>query len=224
MSSISSLQSYSSALLLLQQQKADTSGTSATGSTSNSTASTTDSSTSTATTNKNTLSYGSNMTSQLSSMIELTKMAMSAMGIESGGSVTFGQITAYRDDLEEKYTAALQKKMEAAGLDPDMEFRLQTNSEGAVQVISDDANAEKLQAIFDSDSDLTKQYKQLEALSGLEDARAALQIDPSEMKKRVQIESVASWWCSSGKSSASSWFGNYSSGSLNMLSGIDLNV
>lgn len=59
-------------------------------------------------------------------------------------------------------------------------------------------------------------------MSGIDDARKAMQIAPNEMRKRIQIESMAAWWA--GSNDASSYFGNYANGNLSMLSGLNLNV
>ena len=89
-------------------------------------------------------------------------------------------------------------------------------------VISDHADRDKVQQFFDDNPDLIKKYRQIETLSGIDDARKAMQVSPTAMRKRIQIESMAAWWADSG--SASSYFGNYSGGNLSLLSGLNLNV
>ncbi|MFT4301286.1 MAG: hypothetical protein QM579_05995, partial [Desulfovibrio sp.] len=107
-------------------------------------------------------------------------------------------------------------------IDPNVKFTLQVNTDGTVTVISDSADKAKIQQFFDSNPSLVKQYKQVEALSGLDDARKAMQISPSEMRKRIQVESMAAWW--SGSGNASSYFGNYSNGQMDLLAGLNLSV
>lgn len=116
----------------------------------------------------------------------------------------------------------LSKGLKNIGISPDVQFTLQVNANGSVTVISDSPDKAKIQKFFDDNPALVKQYQQVEALSGLDDARKAMQASPSEMRKRIQIESMAAWWAGSGN--ASSYFGNYSNGNMSVLAGLNLNI
>lgn len=116
----------------------------------------------------------------------------------------------------------LSKGLKNLGISPDVQFTLQVNANGSVTVISDSPDKAKIQKFFDDNPALVKQYQQVEALSGLDDARKAMQASPSEMRKRIQIESMAAWWAGSGN--ASSYFGNYSNGNMSVLAGLNLNI
>ncbi len=117
---------------------------------------------------------------------------------------------------------SLSKGLNNLAIAPDVQFTLQVNAGGSVTVISDSADKAKIQKFFDDNPALVKQYQQIEALSGLDDARKAMQVSPAEMRKRIQIESIASWWAGSGD--ASSYFGNYSNGNMNVLAGLNLSI
>jgi len=319
MSSISSVSnSYTSALYQWQNQKLNTSssGSSSSGSSSSSSS-------------LSSLLGSNSISTQLSSMIELTKYAMDAMGLDSGSRVTFSQITKYREQLSNEFntsvkeglaklgvsdlsgvtftlgsdgslTAAsknatdkanaqawldknktigsdLRKALTAAGVSADTavsmtvnssgkltlagssaesesattmqtvlnnsklgttlydgikdlsvssdaKFTLQSNSDGSVTVESSDAATKAaVQAFFDDNPALVKKFNQIQALSGLDDARKSLQISPSEMRKRIEVESMAAWW--SGSGSSSNTFGSYSSSDgLSLLSSLNLSV
>lgn len=112
--------------------------------------------------------------------------------------------------------------MESLGIDPNANFSLQVNPDGSVSIISDSPDRDKIQKFFDENPALIKKFLQIDALSGIDDARKAMQIAPNEMRKRIQIESMAAWWA--GSNDASSYFGNYANGNLSMLSGLNLNV
>lgn len=108
------------------------------------------------------------------------------------------------------------------GVNPNTDFSIQTNDDGSVTIISASPERDKIQKFFDENPTLVKKYRQIEALSGIDDARKAMQLSPTEMRKRIQIESMASWWAGSG--SASSYFGNMSGGNLSMMAGLNMNV
>lgn len=108
------------------------------------------------------------------------------------------------------------------GIDPDITFSLQVESDGSVTINSSHPDADKLRQLFTDSPELTKQYAQVQALAGIEDARAALQIDPSAMRTRLQMETIASSWFSSQSTNS---FGTYSSTSgLSLLAGLNMNI
>lgn len=131
-----------------------------------------------------------------------------------------GDIQAVLDNSD--LGGTISKGLRDLAIAPDVQFMLQVNADGSVTVVSDSADTAKIQKFFNDNPGLVKQYQQIEALSGLDDARKAMQTSPSEMRKRIQIESVASWWAGSGN--ASSYFGNYSNGNMNVLAGLNLNI
>ena len=260
-------------------------------------------------------------------MVELTKYAMDAMGLESDSRVTFSQITKYREKLNTEFNTAVKEGLEKLGVsDPssvtftlaedgsltatsanatdqanvqgwlkgnaaigkdlrtalttagisgstavsmtvdssgkliaasstdsankatiqavldnsklgstlntgmkslavssDAKFTLKSNEDGSVTVESSDAATKAaVQKLFDSNPSLVKKFGQIQALSGLDDARKSLQVSPSDLRKRIEVESMAAWWSDSGSSSSS--FGSYSDSSLSILSGLNLSV
>lgn len=106
-------------------------------------------------------------------------------------------------------------------IDANATFSIQITPEGKLNIISDHPDRDKIQRFFDENPELVKKFRQIETLAGIDDARKAMQISPTEMRKRIQIESMASWWCESG--SAASYFGAYDNG-LSLLSGLNLKV
>ena len=118
--------------------------------------------------------------------------------------------------------STISSGLSSLGVDANVKFTLQVNTDGSVTVVSDSADKAKIQQFFDDNPALVKQYQQIEVLSGLDDARKAMQIAPSEMRKRIEVESMAAWW--SGSDSSSSYFGSYSDGNMSVLAGLNLSV
>ncbi len=316
MSSVSGINTYTSGMYQWQNQKLSTSTSGSSSSSSGSSSST-----------LSQMLGGNNISSQLSSMVELTKYAMDAMGLESDSRVTFSQITKYREKLNTEFNTAVKEGLEKLGVsDPssvtftlaedgsltatsanatdqanvqgwlkgnaaigkdlrtalttagisgstgvsmtvdssgkliaasstdsankatiqavldnsklgstlntgmkslavssDAKFTLKANENGSVSVESSDAATKAaVQKFFDNNPALVKKFGQIQALSGLDDARKSLQVSPSDLRKRIEVESMAAWWAGSGSTGSS--FGNYSNGSLSMLSGLNLSV
>ena len=117
----------------------------------------------------------------------------------------------------------LNSGMSSLAVSSDAKFTLQTKSDGSLVVESSDAATKAaVQKFFDNTPALAKKFGQIQALSGLDDARKSLQVSPSDLRKRIEVESMAAWW--SGSGNATNSFGSYSNSSLSMLSGLNLNV
>ncbi|WP_165077217.1 MULTISPECIES: hypothetical protein [unclassified Desulfovibrio] len=162
--------------------------------------------------------------------LEKQNVDTSAMSLRLGaeGSLQVSVSNAAVNDIQsvlDQNSAAgkkLASGLDSLGIDPNINFSIQIGDDGSLTVVSDHPDRDKVQRFFDENPELVKKYRQIETLSGIDDARKAMQLAPSDMRKRIQIESMASWWADSG--SASSYFGAYSGGNLSVLSGLNLSV
>ena len=118
---------------------------------------------------------------------------------------------------------SLQDGLAALSIDLDAEFTIKINSDGTVTIGGVHPDVAKIQKVFDNNKDLVKTYSQIEALSGLDEARAAMNISPSAMRRTLQMESIAAAWWSGSMSN--SYFGTYSGqNGLSLLSGLNMNI
>ena len=153
-----------------------------------------------------------------------------SMTVDSSGKLTAASSTdsaskaAIQAVLDNsKLGSTLNTGMSSLAVSSDAKFTLKSNDNGSVTVESSDAATKAaVQKFFDNNPALVKKFGQIQALSGLDDARKSLQVSPSDLRKRIEVESMAAWWAGSGSTSSS--FGNYSDGSLSMLSGLNLSV
>lgn len=123
---------------------------------------------------------------------------------------------------EQPLGKTLLEGMQGLGVPAHARFTLKTDQDGTVRVQSEGAYQVSLQKFFDANPALVKKFRQIEALEGLDDARKAMQIPLGEMRKRIQIESLASWWAGSGQSTQ--YFGSYAESSLSLLPTLNRNV
>lgn len=165
----------------------------------------------------------------LAAQLKKQNVDSSAVSLRLGASGNV-QVTVKNSDLADAQEVlgksslgqTLYSGLSSLGVDANVKFTLQVNTDGSVTVVSDGADQAKIQQFFNDNPKLVKQYQQIEALSGLDDARKAMQISPSEMRKRIQVESMSAWW--SGSSNASSYFGSYSEGNMSVLAGLNRSV
>ena len=164
------LDSYQMQQLLAQENTNTAANTAASGATSNSTLQT------------------------VNAVAELTQAVMEKMGVGKNDRVSFGQINAYREQLEQAYSEQLRKDFETIGVDPNIAFQLKENDAGGLTVSSDSPDKDKVQKYFDDNPEMVDKYKEIQILANLEAARKQMNINPAELKKRLQIENMSAWW------------------------------
>jgi len=157
----------------------------------------------------------------VSAVVELTRAMMEKMGVGKNDKVNFRQINAYREQMEQEFAEQLRKDFEMLRVNPNISFQVKENEKGGLTVSSDHPDKDKVQKYFDDHPELVKQYKEIQALANLEAARNRMDINPAELKKRLQIENMSSWWdAESGASSIMS----VSSGGTSWFSGVNATV
>lgn len=132
---ISGINTYSNSLYQWQGQKLASTGTSS----------------STTSKSISTLFDGTSMTNQISSMVELTKYAMDAMGVDSNSRVTFSQITKYRTQLEREFSEGLKNGLANSGISDLSSFSFSLDATGKISVNGGSAqNRKQAQAWLDA--------------------------------------------------------------------------
>ncbi|MDE7063948.1 MAG: hypothetical protein K2O70_00530 [Desulfovibrionaceae bacterium] len=112
--------------------------------------------------------------------------------------------------------------LEKTGVDPNIKFQLTLDKDGKIMVVSDDPDKDKVQKFFDDHPELTSEYEKIQALANLEAARKSMQISPTALRKRIQVESMAAWWQGSGNTTSS--IGDFVGGDLSFYSGLNSRV
>ena len=157
----------------------------------------------------------------VSAVVELTRALMEKMGVGKDDKVSFRQINAYREQMEQEFAEQLRKDFELLGVDSQIVFQLKENDKGGLTVGSAHPDKDKVQKYFDDHPELVKQYKEIQVLANLEAARTRMDINPAELKKRLQIENMSAWWNAEGGGNA---IMNASPAGTSWFSGIDATV
>lgn len=160
--------------------------------------------------------------STLQDLAGIAGAAMEAMGIGKNGRVSFGQITAYKEKLEKEYGEKMEADLAKLGVDPTIKFQLKLSADGKMEVISDHADKAKVQKYFDDNPEMVKKYKEIQGLADLEAARKSMQVNPTDMRKRIQVEAMATWWDQAGGSTNS--IADFTGGDMSFYKGINKKV
>ena len=157
----------------------------------------------------------------VAAVVELTQAIMEKMGVGKNDRVSFGQINAYREQMEQEYADQLQKDFGLLGVDPKIAFQLKENAAGGLTVSSDHPDKAKVQKYFDDHPEMVEKYREIQTLANLEAARKQMDINPAELKKRLQIENMSAWWDAAGGADS---IMSVSSAGTSWFSGIDTTV
>ena len=171
MSSVSGVSSYTSALYQWQNQKLSTStsdSSSASGSSSSSSS-------------LSKLLSGNTMSNQLSSMVELTKYAMNAMGLKSDSRVTFSQITKYREQLNTEFNTAVSEGLAKLGVSDPSGVTFTLAADGSLTAASGNANDQaNVQAWLKKNTTIAKDLRTALTTAGISSSTAvSMTVDSS---------------------------------------------
>lgn len=120
---------------------------------------------------------------------------MNDLGLNASDRVTFQTLRDYRDQLQDRFTGKLRGDLLEAGVDPDISFRLVSNSDGTgVKVISDHPDKEKIEQYFKDNPEMVQEFEKIQALNKMEEARKNQRIDIKTIKSRIQMESMTAWF------------------------------
>ena len=157
----------------------------------------------------------------VSAVVELTRAVMEKMGVGKNDRVSFRQINAYREQMEQEYADQIREDFTLLGIDPAISFQLKENDKGGLTVSSSHPDKDKIQKYFDDHPELVKKYREIQTLANLDAARQRMDIRPAELKKRLQIENMSVWWNAEGGSPS---IMSLSSGGTSWFSGVNARV
>ena len=126
------------------------------------------------------------------------------MKLSGGSQVSFASLQKYREGLEASFSETVRKDLLALGVDKDIEFRLASDGQGGVSVVSNHADKAKVEKYFKDNPDMVAKFNDIQALTGLDQARKAQQISPAALRTRIQMESMALWFDSTSNGGGSS--------------------
>jgi len=156
----------------------------------------------------------------LKSLVEYTSQVMMGMGVGSNERVTFSQISRYKEVLEKEFESRIKTGFDKLGIPIDTEFTITFDDDGDIKIKGDDPKVADIQKYFDDNPDMVDKYKEIQLLENLEGARKSLDINPAELRSRIQLESMTTWWASSGNSAGGA-MANFSGGQLSPYQGVD---
>lgn len=100
-----------------------------------------------------------------------------------------------------------------------VKFQLTFSKDGKPVVVSNHPDKALIQSYFDTNPDVTKQFKQMDSLNTVDQARKAQDFKPSDIRKRIQMESLSTWFANTGMGTSSIM--DFNGGTTSLLNGLN---
>lgn len=125
--------------------------------------------------------------------------ALAAIQSETGSSrITFDDVEAYREKLENAFSSTIQNDLLALGVSSDVEFSLVVDSSGRLNVVSSHADKARIQQYFDANPSLADTFGQIQALANFKRNTENVEVrdwdSMRELKKGLQAQAVETFF------------------------------
>ena len=127
---------------------------------------------------------GSLLTTQGRAELEKALESMKKAGY---ASFTFADIDDYRKNLEAQFSEAVKSDLAAMGVDPDIEFSLVLDGNGALAVVSDHPDKAVVEHYFADNPEMVDVFKHIQALSNLKKAQTRSPMQAAEYSKNLKL-------------------------------------
>lgn len=101
----------------------------------------------------------------------------------------------------------------------DVKFQLTFDKKGKPVVVSNHPDKDLIQQYFDTNPDAVKKFQQLDSVNHVDQARKAQKLDVSQMRKRIQLESMSTWFTSTGGGTSSIM--DFTGGNTALMNGLN---
>lgn len=177
--------------------------------------SSTNSSNSTSSAKNNSIMQGNNQnsayaTNSSTSLQDALAATLKAMGASANDRITLNEVNKYKANLEQEFSSSVRADLQKLGVDKDIQFQVVTDGSGGVKVLSDHEDKALVEKYFDDNPSKVKEFEKIQALGNLENVRKNQQMDPTALRKRIQVENMGAWF---SDSPANTMMASQSSGS-----------
>lgn len=132
--------------------------------------------------------YGANMYSGIGQ--SAMQRAIDELKEKNGGSVTFGMIADYREQMEEDFKTIITAGLAMLGFEETDDFQMIATAEGEIEVMSDDPEVKAaVNFLLEDSAKLKEQFLYMQALGNIERAKGVVS---SQMQLQYTQASLAS--------------------------------
>lgn len=117
-------------------------------------------------------------------------------------SINFDDIEKYRKEMEAKFTEDIKADLAKLGVDPDIEFTLVVDANGAVQVVSDHEDKAIIEKYLKDNPEKVEDFKEIQAMANMKRSAQKVTSDPKTFKLSLQAEAIQAFFNATENSNA----------------------
>lgn len=106
---------------------------------------------------------------QNDNLAEQVEIVARQLGIT--GKITYTKLLAHKDEISASFTETVKQGLQELGVDPNADFRLSLDEDGAIKVSSNHKDKAKIEQFFKENPQLAETYNQIQTLNQVEEAR-----------------------------------------------------
>ena len=106
---------------------------------------------------------------QSDNLAEQVEIIAKQLGIT--GKITYTKLLAHKEEISASFTETVKEGLQELGVDPNADFRLSLDQDGAIKVSSNHKDKAKIEQFFKENPGLAETYTQIQTLNQVEEAR-----------------------------------------------------
>lgn len=116
--------------------------------------------------------------------------ALEGVTADSNGRITFQQVAEHKKKLEAEFAEDVKKDLRALGVDENIEFRLVSDNNNGVSVVSDSKDSALIERYFKANPEMVERFNKIEMLGNFDRARQYQNKPITDMRKEIQMQAV----------------------------------
>ncbi len=117
----------------------------------------------------------------------------------ASSAMSAAQLQSYQEDIRTQFEAQMKSDLKQLGVDEDIIFTLQADTQGNVVVITDSDDKAVIEQYLDDNPDMANAFVKLEKVTADLETRASSYNAMAE-RQRIQLEAMSTWFMSTGSS------------------------
>ncbi|GFM33670.1 hypothetical protein LN040_01595 [Desulfovibrio subterraneus] len=127
----------------------------------------------------------------MSGIAREVEAALAGVEPDSNGRITFKQLEAHKGKMESEFAEKVKTDLRALGVDEKIEFRLVSDNNGGVSVLSDSKDAALVERYFKANPKMVDEFNKIQMIGNFDRARQFQDRPVTDMRKEIQMQGAA---------------------------------
>lgn len=127
----------------------------------------------------------------MSGIAREVEAALAGVEPDANGRITFKQLEEHKKTKEADFAEKVKSDLRALGVDEKIEFRLVSDNNGGVSVISDHKEAALIERYFKANPKMVEEFNKIQMIGNFDRARQFQDRPITDMRKEIQMQGAA---------------------------------